>query len=580
MAVINGTSGTDTLVGTTAADELYGFAGNDSLSGGEGNDLLDGGAGADVLNGGNGIDTASYANSTAGVTVNLVTGTGLGGDAQGDTLTSIETVIGSAYNDTLTAQTSGHTLNGGAGDDVYYVNGTSVNVVEAVGGGNDEVRTILLNYTLAANVERLTYVGTSSFTGYGNALDNVITGGANNDYLMGGAGADQFIGGAGIDTASYYDSVSGLTINTKTGVHTGIAAGDTYVGIENIQGSNYNDTFISGAAADQLDGSSGIDIIDYSGSDSAVTVSLVSGVVGIGGDAQGDKLSNFETVIGSAYNDTLTAQTSGHTLNGGAGDDVYYVNGTSVNVVEAVGGGNDEVRTILLNYTLAANVERLTYVGTSSFTGYGNALDNVITGGANNDYLMGGAGADQFIGGAGIDTASYYDSVSGLTINTKTGVHTGIAAGDTYVGIENIQGSNYNDTFISGAAADQLDGSSGIDTIDYSGSDSAVTVSLVSGVVGVGGDAQGDKLSNFETVIGSAYNDTLTAQTSGHTLNGGAGDDVYFVNGTSVNVVEAVGGGNDEVRTILLNYTVAANVERLTYVGTSFFTGYGNASDN
>ncbi|MBF6033475.1 calcium-binding protein, partial [Pseudomonas sp. P155] len=158
MAVINGTSGTDTLVGTSGADELYGFAGNDSLSGGEGNDLLDGGAGADVLNGGNGIDTASYANSTAGVTVNLTAGTGVGADAQGDTLTSIEAVIGSAFNDILTAQASGSTLNGGAGNDIYYVNGTSVNVVEAVGGGDDEVRTVLLNHTLATNVERLTYV--------------------------------------------------------------------------------------------------------------------------------------------------------------------------------------------------------------------------------------------------------------------------------------------------------------------------------------------------------------------------------------------------------------------------------------
>ncbi len=116
MAVINGTSGADTLVGTTGADELYGFAGNDSLDGGAGNDLLDGGAGADVLNGGAGTDTVTYAKSTAGVTVNLVTGTGVGGDAQGDTLTGIEGVVGSAFNDTFTAQTSGHSLVGGQGN--------------------------------------------------------------------------------------------------------------------------------------------------------------------------------------------------------------------------------------------------------------------------------------------------------------------------------------------------------------------------------------------------------------------------------------------------------------------------------
>ncbi|MCP1477429.1 Ca2+-binding RTX toxin-like protein [Pseudomonas sp. EB276 TE3739] len=580
MAVINGTSGTDTLVGTSSADELYGVAGNDSLSGGDGNDLLDGGAGADVLNGGNGIDTASYASSTAGVTVNLTAGTGVGGDAQGDTLTSIEAVIGSAFNDILTAQASGNTLSGGAGNDIYYVNGTSVNVVEAVGGGDDEVRTILLNHTLATNVERLTYVGTGNFVGYGNASDNVITGGIGNDILMGGAGADQFIGGAGTDTVSYTDSPAGVTINTKTGVNSGIAAGDTYVGIEMLAGSGSNDTFISGATADQFDGSGGTDTIDYSGSSSGVTVSLVGGVLGVGGDAQGDKLWNFETVIGSSFNDVLTGQTTGNVLNGGAGDDIYYVNGTSVNVVEAVGGGDDEVRTILLNHTLATNVERLTYVGTGNFVGYGNASDNVITGGIGNDILMGGAGADQFIGGAGTDTVSYTDSPAGVTINTKTGVNSGIAAGDTYVGIEMLAGSGSNDTFISGATADQFDGSGGTDTIDYSGSSSGVTVSLVGGVAGVGGDAQGDKLWNFETVIGSSFNDVLTGQTTGNVLNGGAGDDIYYVNGTSVNVVEAVGGGDDEVRTILLNHTLATNVERLTYVGTGNFVGYGNASDN
>ncbi|WP_268241011.1 calcium-binding protein, partial [Pseudomonas koreensis] len=153
MAVINGTSGTDTLVGTSSADELYGFAGNDSLSGGEGDDLLDGGAGADILNGGNGIDTASYANSTAGVTVNLSTGTGIGGDAQGDTLTSIEAVIGSSFNDSLTANAAGSKLIGGTGNDVYFVNGNAVNVIETAGGGDDEVRTVLTNLRLADNVE-------------------------------------------------------------------------------------------------------------------------------------------------------------------------------------------------------------------------------------------------------------------------------------------------------------------------------------------------------------------------------------------------------------------------------------------
>jgi Ca2+-binding RTX toxin-like protein len=582
MAVINGTSGTDTLVGTSSADELYGFAGNDSLSGGEGNDLLDGGAGADILNGGNGIDTASYASSTAGVTVNLTAGTGIGGDAQGDTLTSIESVIGSAFNDSLTANAAGTNLIGGSGNDVYFVNGNAVNVIETAGGGDDEVRTVLTNLRLADNVERLTYVGNSNFTGFGNGLDNVITGGANNDILSGGAGADQFIGGAGIDTVSYIDSPGSITINTKTGVHTGIAEGDTFVGIEMIQGSNLDDLFISGAAADQFDGSMGSnDTVDYSGSASGVTASLVGGSVGVGGDAQGDRLYNIETLIGSSFDDSLTANAAGSKLIGGSGNDVYFVNGNAVNVIETAGGGDDEVRTVLTNLRLADNVERLTYVGNSNFTGFGNGLDNVITGGANNDILSGGAGADQFIGGAGIDTVSYIDSPGSITINTKTGVHTGIAEGDTFVGIEMIQGSNLDDLFISGAAADQFDGSMGSnDTVDYSGSASGVTASLVGGSVGVGGDAQGDRLYNIETLIGSSFDDSLTANAAGSKLIGGSGNDVYFVNGNAVNVIETAGGGDDEVRTVLTNLRLADNVERLTYVGNSNFTGFGNGLDN
>ena len=101
MATFTGTTGNDSLAGSTTADQMFGLEGNDTLLGNAGNDVLDGGAGADALNGGLGVDTATYANSAAAVTVNLTTGTALGGDAQGDTLVAIETVIGSAYNDSL-----------------------------------------------------------------------------------------------------------------------------------------------------------------------------------------------------------------------------------------------------------------------------------------------------------------------------------------------------------------------------------------------------------------------------------------------------------------------------------------------
>ncbi|UWM78029.1 hypothetical protein N1937_02125 [Rhizobium sp. WSM4643] len=72
------------------------------------------------------------------------------------------------------------TLDGGAGNDIYVVDSAGDVIKEAVSAGTDEIRTALAAYSIAAlvNVENLTYTGSASFTGTGNALDNTITGGA------------------------------------------------------------------------------------------------------------------------------------------------------------------------------------------------------------------------------------------------------------------------------------------------------------------------------------------------------------------------------------------------------------------
>ncbi len=89
--------GTDVenLLGGTAADTLVGDGDANSLEGGFGNDILSGLGEADSHNGGEGADGVSFAASTDGVTVDLAAGTGSGGDAAGDTYTSIENVQGS-----------------------------------------------------------------------------------------------------------------------------------------------------------------------------------------------------------------------------------------------------------------------------------------------------------------------------------------------------------------------------------------------------------------------------------------------------------------------------------------------------
>ncbi|MDU9389077.1 retention module-containing protein [Pseudomonas sp. zfem002] len=131
-----GGSGNDTLNAGDGNDVLIGGDGNDSLYGGNGNDLLIGGPGNDLLDGGSGIDTASYASATSAVTVNLsIAAQQNTGGAGLDTLVSIENLIGSDYNDTLTGDGNANVLQGGLGNDI--LNGAGGDDVLIGGRGDD-----------------------------------------------------------------------------------------------------------------------------------------------------------------------------------------------------------------------------------------------------------------------------------------------------------------------------------------------------------------------------------------------------------------------------------------------------------
>ncbi len=215
----------ENLVGSAFADNLTGDAETNVLDGRDGNDTLTGGGGADRLLAGDGVDTASYATSAAAVNVNLATGIGRGGDANGDTFASIESLVGSALGDALAGNGASNTLDGrggadimnaGAGNDTYVVDNAGDKVIETAGGGIDTVvSTIAL--VLGAEVENLRLIGpadaiakgtTAGVNGTGNALANAITcsaganlldGGDGNDVLRGEAGNDRQIGGLGND---------------------------------------------------------------------------------------------------------------------------------------------------------------------------------------------------------------------------------------------------------------------------------------------------------------------------------------------------------------------------------------------
>lgn len=377
--------------GTESKDYLSGNGGDNFMYGLGGDDVFYGSAGADELHGSYGSDTAYYYNSKAGVQVDLQSGIGKGGDAQGDRYVSIENATGSSYRDFL------------YGDD-------SVNILKGL-DGNDYL--------------------------YGRGGDDKLYGGNGKDVLNGGTGADYLNGGSGEDTASYSGSANGVIADLAQGGGSyGDAYGDTYIGIENLTGSNHidslwgdegantltglgggdalwgrdgddtldggagDDKLVGGNGADHLIGGSGRDEANYTDSDTGVTVQL-SGT-STGGTAQGDTYNGVEDARGSAYSDHF----------------------------------------------------------------YGTSGDNRFFGENGNDVFHGDAGADTFYGGSGTDTADYRSSTSAVTVNLATGTGSGgDANGDTYSSIENIVGSEAAENTLIGNNGDNKIVSYGLDDI-------------------------------------------------------------------------------------------------------------------
>lgn len=147
----------DALYGDNGGNVLEGAGGNDVLSGLGGSDVLRGGAGADQLNGGggDGIDTASYYLSSVGITVDLATGIGHGGDAEGDSLAGIEILSGSQGNDVLTGSAVTDTLQGWNGNDVLR-GGAGKDVLTGGAGTDRFVFTALSDSVYGTDADRIT----------------------------------------------------------------------------------------------------------------------------------------------------------------------------------------------------------------------------------------------------------------------------------------------------------------------------------------------------------------------------------------------------------------------------------------
>lgn len=631
-----GSAFADVLVGDRGANVLNGGAGADVIDGGAGDDVLNGGSGADILRGGTGFDVADYSGGSSGVTVDLQAGAGSGGDAEGDRLSGIEGVIGTAFDDTLIAAASGSLLAGGAGADRLYgstgvdtadysasATGVSIDLSTGTGTGGDAEGDIL------SDIERV----------IGSAQADVLTGGAGNDVLAGGGGADWLDGGAGSDTADYSASRGAVRIDLAAGTGSGgDAEGDTLVSIESVRGSALADVLAGSAGADILSGGAGDDVlIGRGGGDLLVggagfdTVSYADAAEGVtldvpngtgSGDAAGDVLVEVEALLGSAYADRLFAGGAIRQLDGGAGDDLLVgsagddrlIGGRGADRIDGGDGfdtadysGSAEGVAVYLATGIGTAGDALGDRLTSIERLVGSNFADVLEGDGRGTSLVGGAGADMLIGASVLDRADYSASASGVVVDLAAGTGSGgDAEGDRLTGIGAIRGTAFADRLtgdsrdnhiMGGAGADVLAGGAGFDTADYSDYVSTTTTGLIINLA-AGTASDGDTLSGFEAVIGTAYADTLTGDANANrleggdgndTLNGGGGadtmiggngDDTYTVDNVGDVVIETADGGQDRVNTSIGNYTLGLGVESLGYTGSGTFVGTGNELDN
>jgi Ca2+-binding RTX toxin-like protein len=577
--VIDNTTGGDAQGGTTVGDDwieagngtniISGGDGGDRIHGGGGNDTINGDAGDDTLDGGLGDDTISGGEGNDRVIHRIGEG---GGTASGGAGHDVFRIEGTAGNDQIV-------ISRDAAGTIVAAGGMAVSGFEAfeldAGVGSDTLvydiaqdpASTLDNVTVdllagqatgmsfTRGVEHVTSGGGDD-TLTGNSLANTLSGGAGDDVLRGGFGNDSLIGGTGNDS---------------------------------LRGDEGDDLLEGGDGDDRLDGGAGNDTASYASASAGVTVTLSSFITNVGGvdvvnpafeeqDTGGagrDRLIDIENLVGSTHADILIGNAGDNFIDGGAGadqmtggagNDTYVIDDVTGGVAardqifEDVDGGIDTVITGENNYTLHDNVEDLVLTGTAA-RGNGNALNNRMTGNSVDNRLVGGGGIDRVVLAGVITDYAFLMNAAGDNFRVQS-----TAGGtDRLDSIEQAElgGKVYN--FVLGST---------LADVGVTGSDSTEIGDLIVGFQGA------------DSMSGGAGDDILVGGAGGDTMAGGDGDDIYIVEQAADQVIEATGsGGTDTIySTVSRDLTnlahAAGDVENVTLFGTGNVSAVGNGLDN
>ncbi|UVC10141.1 hypothetical protein IHQ71_05920 [Rhizobium sp. TH2] len=354
------------------------------------------------------------------------------------------TLITGSGDDYLIGREGDDTLVGGLGEDLFY--GRDGNDVYVVGEGDfvyeqpdqgiDTVRSSV-RWEMSADLENLVLTGRDKINGFGNELDNILTGNSAYNYLNGLAGFDTLIGGrhgdyyelgdvsdvggslefdriveradGGKDTVSVSSELGRLTYVIDKNIENAVVIGD---GVFNVVGNALDNEITGNMWSNMLNGGGGGDIINGQG--------------------------GFDTLIGGKGDDTyrlLTASLAPSTsyildevleqpdggidtvLIGTGGDFQYYVMPIGVEDAEL----RFEDHFDLIGNSLA---NRLT----------GNSAENALLGLGGNDVLDGAGGQNALIGGTGNDRLISHGAadrfVMDEALNARTNVDRIIGFGD------------------------------------------------------------------------------------------------------------------------------------------------------